>query len=654
MQPRHTQSGNLLSGEIPTRRTPSRQPPTCRPIGRSRGRGLGLPAAPGARGGFEPLEQRLLFSAYTVTSLADDSSGSTLRDAVDQADADGTTDVINFAPGLSGTITLTQGYLDLSGTDITLDGAGAISISGGGMGSILRVENGTSATVSNLTLTGGSAFLGGAIDNTGTLSIDHCVLSGNTAAGALGGAIFNSGTLSVLDTTLSGNSSTFGGAVYASSGSLTISGCTFTANTATGGGNGGALYDNFDDLTITNSTFAGNSTDGEGGAIYVTNGNVTLTNDTIATNTAAIDGGGVHVEPGFANVSLYNTIVAGNLLSDGVTPSDITGTLDQSLGSMQAASSFNLIGAGGAGGLADGAAGNHVNVASAGLGALANNGGPTQTMALLAGSPAIDAGSNALAMDAGGNALTTDQRDTGFARVNNGTVDIGAFESAPPVVVVTVVTPTLNVAAVTGTVDHSVTLSASLLDATNMGIAGEKMTFMLDGKVVGKAKTDASGMATLNVCLKGLTPGMYAGAISVSFAGDAKYNAVSGSAALTVNDAPIHGHHLHLFQCNNTVSALDAFSQDRLGAVAKDFTATIDWGDGSKPAGLKVTAVPFSRKWFALVAEHTYATPKVTTTYMVTVIITSKYGATETVTKAVTIEAPKPAKTVSKSCDSHH
>src|SRR6185369_7977586 len=66
------------------------------------------------------------------------------------------------------------------------------------------------------------------------------------------------------------------------------------------------------------------------------------------------------------------------------------------------------------------------------LGALANNGGPTRTHAVGAGSPAINAGSNANAVDQNGAALTADQRGSGFPRINSGTVDIGAYEFPVP------------------------------------------------------------------------------------------------------------------------------------------------------------------------------------------------------------------------------
>ena len=96
---------------------------------------------------------------------------------------------------------------------------------------------------------------------------------------------------------------------------------------------------------------------------------------------------------------------------------------------MSSSSAYNLIGTGGSGGLVNGVNGNQVGVANPGLGPLAYYGGPTQTIDLLPGSPAIEAGSNALAVDpTTGQPLTTDQRGTGFLRIINGTVDIGAYQ----------------------------------------------------------------------------------------------------------------------------------------------------------------------------------------------------------------------------------
>ena len=123
--------------------------------------------------------------------------------------------------------------------------------------------------------------------------------------------------------------------------------------------------------------------------------------------------------------TLDNTIVALNTSGSGATPDDIAGTVSL-------ASAYNLIGTGGSGGLSNGVNGNQVGVADPGLGPLAYYGGPTQTIALLPGSPAIDAGSNALAVDPStGQPLTTDQRGPGFVRIYNGTVDIGAYEYLP-------------------------------------------------------------------------------------------------------------------------------------------------------------------------------------------------------------------------------
>ena len=168
-----------------------------------------------------------------------------------------------------------------------------------------------------------------------------------------------------------------------------------------------------------------------GGGI-VSHGTLRLTNCTISGNAADIQGNpnstpmgaGIYITGGQAFIN--NTLVAGN------HDVDIHGiaSADDVLGAVDASSAYNLIGAG------DGATGlfasNHNQIGTATnpidpkLGPLADNGGPTQTMALLAGSPAIDAGSNALAVGPDGKPLLGDQR--GFGRILNGTVDIGAYE----------------------------------------------------------------------------------------------------------------------------------------------------------------------------------------------------------------------------------
>src|SRR5208337_4446719 len=183
---------------------------------------------------------------------------------------------------------------------------------------------------------------------------------------------------------------------------------------------GGGIY-NPGTLLLTNSTIANNSATLNGGGI-LNAGTMKAVNCTIAYNqiAASYTGGGLYAGAGMA--TLDNTIVDLNL--SGTSPDDIFANGGNVSGA------YNLIGTGGSGGLTNGINGNQVGVANPGLAAaLADNGGPTQTIALLPGSPATDKGSNALAVDpTTGQPLTTDQRGTGFPRIVNNIVDIGAYE----------------------------------------------------------------------------------------------------------------------------------------------------------------------------------------------------------------------------------
>ncbi len=280
------------------------------------------------------------------------------------------------------------------------------------------IENITSgaATINNCTFTGNtgtSGAQGGAIGSSGTVTITGCTFTGNTAASD-GGGIYNDGTMTISTTTFANNSSASDGGAIRSGGYLTISACTFTGNAAVSCG--GAMDTSDQKLTATNSTFASNTAGSEGGGVFNDADSAVYTNCTITANrvtaTSSGLGGGLMA---YGSATLYNSIVAGNFRGpSGATADDIGATVN-------AASAFNLIGAGGAGGLVNGVNNNQVGVTNLGLGALANNGGPTMTIALLAGSPAIGQGSNTFVV-----AGETDQR--GLPRIVNGTVDIGAFE----------------------------------------------------------------------------------------------------------------------------------------------------------------------------------------------------------------------------------
>ena len=279
-------------------------------------------------------------------------------------------------------------------------------------------------TVNDSNFTNNTAAVeGGGICDTAIVTVTDSTFTNNTAA-VCGGGIFGAGffAVTVTDSTFVDNSSLFGGGIYHAGsvagntiGILLASDSTFTGNSATWGG---GISNYGGTLTVNNSTFADNSAVYGGDIDNDNGGTTTVTNCTIDGN-AGQDGGICNATT--STLTLDNTIVAGNSGPDIV-------------GSVQPTSKNNLIGDGtGITNLTEldpsNLVGTTADPLNPMLGPLANNGGPTQTMALLPGSPAIDAGSVALAVDANGISLTTDQRGPGFPRIIGGTVDIGSYES---------------------------------------------------------------------------------------------------------------------------------------------------------------------------------------------------------------------------------
>ncbi len=382
------------------------------------------------------LEERTLLSTLnlTVTTLADDpvtptSGQTTLRDAITQANAStDSQEVISFA--VDGTINLTS-YLPILDNNISIDGPEASNLTVqrdfSASSSIFVVDIGVSVNLSGMTITGGyvSNNSGGGILNAGTLTVNNSTFTDNYAHD--GGGIGNIGTLTVNNSSFTDNSAHGGGGILNDTGTLTVNNSTFTNNSAPDGtdqGHGGGICNQGGSaLNITNSTFTDNSAY-LGGGIDSNFGTGMVTNCTISGNTSQDDGGiwGENGPDGYGTMTLNNTIVAGNTgydISDYIQPTSANNLIGNGTGITNLAqlAPSNLIGT-----TAD------INPM---LGSLANNGGPTNTMALLPGSPAIDAGSNALAVDANGNPLTTDQRGVGFPRILGHSVDMGAYEFTP-------------------------------------------------------------------------------------------------------------------------------------------------------------------------------------------------------------------------------
>jgi hypothetical protein len=394
-------------------------------------------------------------TVFPVVNLADAGPGS-LRDAIMAANGNNGPDSITI--GLTGTIDLstelaaTNGDLEISGP-----GAGALTIERApASATAFRViSSGTEAlSLSGVTIAGGRAEKGGGILSLGPLSLTGVDVTGNTAAAsggedpsALGAGIYVEGPLTMRETTVSGNfaaasqgtssSGALAGGVLASGGSV-IDRSTISANKAEASApngrvsaiGGGVVLSG--SSRIDRSTISGNSATATGGTMQPVGGGgifaeetLTVTGSTVTGNSAAGNAPlGMHAVSG-ANLEVpATTVLRDTIVSN---PGGTTSCTVQVV-----SGGFN-IDDGTSCGLAQPTDRSSTNPGLAP--ALANNGGPTPTLALLPGSPAIDAG-NAFG-------LGTDQRGlprpSDFQAIPNATggdgSDIGAFEApAPPFV----------------------------------------------------------------------------------------------------------------------------------------------------------------------------------------------------------------------------
>jgi hypothetical protein len=292
-------------------------------------------------------------------------------------------------------------------------GARAPIIDGGGSHTVVTVSSAKAHVgLSKLTIRNGfSTGCGGGIYNIGTLTINGSTISANHLKGdienfARGAGICNGGRLTINTTSINGNTMTLGvgGGIYSFGGMVTINTSTVSQNNAFRGGGirieGGAV-------TINNSTISGNGNyPNIGLCAGIDGGAMAINNSTISRNS------GPHGGAGFCGMpTIQNSVVADNA---GGNCEGLVTSLGYNLSSD---GTCNLNGPG------------DLNNADPQLGDLQNNGGPTKTMALLPGSPAIDAGNPRGCTDGKGHLLKTDQR--GRPRPDSedsGGCDMGAYE----------------------------------------------------------------------------------------------------------------------------------------------------------------------------------------------------------------------------------
>ncbi len=462
--------------------------------------------------------------------------------------------------------------------------------------------------------TDGAIYNLGSGSQTAPLSINDSLFSNNLSPAA-GAAIYNQADqLNIISTTFASNASTSvtfgGGAIYNFSWALRITDSTFYSNTSAS--SAGAVLNadgGGDAMSIINSTFSGNQAADNAGGIWVA-GPALLNNVTVFGNTAThshtgVGGGGLVVSPGVI-LTVTNSIIAGNQDLGSLAP-DCAGTITSG--------GHNLIQST-VGCTLSGTASGDITGTAPLLGPLQDNGRPTWTLALLAGSPAIDAGSPAAPSSGGGACEAADQR--GVARPQGLACDVGAFEAVG--------------LSATGTVQFAGSAFSGWQSAGSVPIAVTLSRVMPMTVTVQYSTTDGTALAGHDyVAANGtltFTPGLTQIALAVTLLPDgrnepdetltvtlaAPSNAILGApiaARVTIhNDTPLPAVALSSSQYTVTESGGAAIITATLSAVS-ELTATAHYAssDGTALAGSDYTAVSGTLTFTPGLTRTTFTVP---------------------------------------------
>jgi hypothetical protein len=490
--------------------------------------------------------------------------------------------------------------------------------------------NGT-ADITDCTITGGSSYYGaGVFVFVGTAELTGCTIDDNTSPGNVQGAgVCNAGTTTLVNCTISGNSGGGGGGgiynftTHGAPALLMMYSCTVSGNTCD---NEGAGLANDGIAYLTGCTISGNSNDNLGGGVWNRNGaTLDLSDCTISANNASVGGGlfnsgtatlvactisgnttynsGAGIYAG-STLTLNNTIVAGNESapydSGSVSPSDIAGT--------SVSGSNDLVGTGGSAGLSSTT--NQLGVADPDLGPLADNGGPTATMALLPGSLAIGNGSEALEVSPQGSPLTTDQRGQPLDTPNP---DIGAYQTHPLISLSFKDLTSPGIAYGTA----SVMISGTLSNGDQAPPDTESIEVTLDGATQ-SAAFGTGGAFTTTFDTSTLPASATPYTVTYNYAGDAEFAAATTTGTVTVSqDTPA----VNLTDSNGTYTSFPFVASATItgvngsaGSSLEGVPLVVAYYAGTDTAGTPLGGAPIDAGTYTVVASFAGSTDYVAAT----------------------------------------